>query len=65
MDNFEHVKHHGVDVNYRAVRDVVLPEKNVLNLGDIINSKLAGSTFIDADPNSTIVQEEIFDPVLV
>jgi acyl-CoA reductase-like NAD-dependent aldehyde dehydrogenase len=63
VDNFEHVKHHGVDVNYRAVRDVVLAEKDVLNLGDIINGKL-GSTFIDADPNSTIMQEEIFDPVL-
>lgn len=42
VDDFEHVKHHAVDVSYRAVRDGVLAEEDVLNLGGIVNGKVAG-----------------------
>ncbi|MFJ7727741.1 ornithine cyclodeaminase family protein [Neobacillus sp. NPDC097160] len=42
VDDFEHVKHHGVDVSYRAVRDGFIDESNVFNLGDIVVGKVAG-----------------------
>jgi ornithine cyclodeaminase len=42
VDDFEHVKHHGVDVSYRAVRDGVIKEESVFNLGEIITGKKIG-----------------------
>ncbi len=42
VDDFEHVKHHGVDVSYRAVRDGVIREEIVSNLGEIITGKKIG-----------------------
>lgn len=36
VDDFEQVKHHGVDVSYRAVRDGIISENNISNLGEII-----------------------------
>lgn len=42
VDDFEHVKHHGVDVSYRAVRDGVLSEEDVKNLGNIVIGKTVG-----------------------
>ncbi|RKL64679.1 ornithine cyclodeaminase [Salipaludibacillus neizhouensis] len=42
VDDFEHVKHHGVDVSYRAVRDGIIKEESVVNLGEIITGKKTG-----------------------
>jgi N-[(2S)-2-amino-2-carboxyethyl]-L-glutamate dehydrogenase len=42
VDDFEHVKHHGVDVSYRAVRDGIIAEEDVFNLGNIIIGKVKG-----------------------
>jgi N-[(2S)-2-amino-2-carboxyethyl]-L-glutamate dehydrogenase len=42
VDDFEQVKHHGVDVSYRAVRDGILSEEEVINLGEIIVGKRNG-----------------------
>lgn len=36
VDDYEHVKHHGVDVSFRAVRDGVISESDVSNLGEVI-----------------------------
>jgi len=44
VDDFEHVKHHGVDVSYRAVRDGYIAEAEVANLGEIIIGKAKGRT---------------------
>ncbi|MED4074212.1 ornithine cyclodeaminase family protein [Priestia endophytica] len=42
VDDFEHVKHHAVDVSYRAVRDGIIAEEDVLNLGGVITNKVVG-----------------------
>ncbi|MFC2947643.1 ornithine cyclodeaminase family protein [Virgibacillus sediminis] len=42
VDDFEHVKHHGVDVSYRAVQEGYLKEEEIINLGDIIIGKTEG-----------------------
>jgi ornithine cyclodeaminase len=42
VDDFQHVKHHGVDVSYRAVRDGIIAEEDIHNLGEIITGKKTG-----------------------
>lgn len=42
VDDFEHVKHHGVDVSYRAYRKGFINEEEITNLGDIIVGNRAG-----------------------
>ena len=43
VDDWYQVKHHGVDVSWRAVRDEVIPESKIRgNLGDILTGKLPG-----------------------
>ncbi|WP_342471511.1 ornithine cyclodeaminase family protein [Metasolibacillus sp. FSL H7-0170] len=42
VDDFEHVKHHGVDVSYRAVAAGYVEESEVYNLSDIMLGKLEG-----------------------
>lgn len=43
VDDWYQVKHHGVDVSYRAVRDGVIPKERVRgNLGEIVAGKLPG-----------------------
>lgn len=42
VDDYDHVKHHGVDVSYRAVQGGYLKEEEISNLGDIINGKRPG-----------------------
>lgn len=42
VDDYDQVKHHGVDVSYRAVRDGVLKEEDITNLGEIIIGKKIG-----------------------
>ncbi|WP_179151829.1 ornithine cyclodeaminase family protein [Oceanobacillus senegalensis] len=42
VDDFNHVKSHGVDVSYRAVRDGFISESAVSNLGDIMIGKKVG-----------------------
>ncbi len=45
VDDWEQVKHHGVDVSWRAVRDKVIPEKKIRgNLGDIVVGNKQGRT---------------------
>jgi N-[(2S)-2-amino-2-carboxyethyl]-L-glutamate dehydrogenase len=55
VDDYEHVKHHGVDVSYRAVRDGYLKEETVSNLGDILIGKSEGRE----NPNQKI----LFNPI--
>ncbi len=43
VDDWYQVKHHGVDVSWRAVRDAVITEERVNgNLGEVITGKKAG-----------------------
>lgn len=43
VDDWHQVKHHGVDVSWRAVRDKVIAEEKIRgNLGDIITGKKQG-----------------------
>ncbi len=43
VDDWYQVKHHGVDVSWRAVRDGVIPEEKVKgNLGEVITGKKSG-----------------------
>lgn len=43
VDDWHQVKHHGVDVSWRAVRDKVIPEGKIRgNLGDIVAGKKQG-----------------------
>jgi len=43
VDDWHQVKHHGVDVSWRAVRDKVIPEEKIRgNLGEIITGKKQG-----------------------
>ncbi len=52
VDDWYQVKHHGVDVSWRAVRDGVIPESKIRgNLGEIV----VGST-----PGRTSPEEKIF-----
>ncbi|MBD3413362.1 MAG: hypothetical protein GF421_02900 [Candidatus Aminicenantes bacterium] len=45
VDDWEQVKHHGVDVSWRAVRDQVIAEEKIRgNLGDIVVGNKAGRT---------------------
>jgi ornithine cyclodeaminase len=44
VDDFEHVKHHAVDVSYRAVEEGFIKEESIANLGDIILGKKEGRT---------------------
>lgn len=42
VDDFDHVRHHGVDVSYRAVKEGIIKEEDIANLGDIILKKREG-----------------------
>jgi len=42
VDDFEHVKHHGVDVSFRAVRDGIVAAEDIINLGQIVVGKATG-----------------------
>lgn len=42
VDDYEHVKHHGVDVSYRAVAEGYIMREKVSDLGDIILNKAEG-----------------------
>ncbi|QOK29924.1 ornithine cyclodeaminase family protein (plasmid) [Cytobacillus oceanisediminis] len=42
VDDFGQVKHHGVDVSYRAVRDGYLKEEDITDLGQIVIGKAQG-----------------------
>jgi ornithine cyclodeaminase len=42
VDDYEHVKHHGVDVSFRAVEAGIIKEESIANLGDIILKKREG-----------------------
>jgi ornithine cyclodeaminase len=42
VDDFDHVKGHGVDVSYRAYAEGYLSENNIYNLGNIITGKKMG-----------------------
>jgi ornithine cyclodeaminase len=44
VDDYEHVKHHGVDVSYRAVEAGIITEDSIANLGEVILEKRAGRT---------------------
>lgn len=45
VDDWEQVKHHGVDVSWRAVRDKVISEEKIRgNLGDIVVGNKQGRT---------------------
>jgi len=45
VDDWEQVKHHGVDVSWRAVRDKVIPETKIKgNLGEIVVGNKQGRT---------------------
>lgn len=55
VDDYEHVKHHGVDVSYRAVEEGFVKEEAITNLGDIILEKKAGRK----DPKEKI----LFNPI--
>lgn len=54
-DDYEAVKHHGVDVSFRAVRDGFISREKVVNLGDILVSKAQGRI----NPE----QKVIFNPI--
>lgn len=42
VDDFEHVKHHAVDVSYRAVAAGLVKEEDVQNLSDIMLGRVEG-----------------------
>ncbi|MDT8285311.1 MAG: ornithine cyclodeaminase family protein, partial [Thermovirgaceae bacterium] len=43
VDDWYQVKHHGVDVSWRAVRDGFIPEEKIRgNLGDVVTGKIEG-----------------------
>lgn len=42
VDDYEHVKEHGVDVSYRAVKEGYINREKVLDLGDVILNKVEG-----------------------
>jgi ornithine cyclodeaminase len=44
VDDYEHVRHHGVDVAFRAVEKGIIEEGAVTNLGDIILKNKEGRT---------------------
>jgi len=44
VDDWDQVKHHGVDVSYRAVREGVIEENRITNLGEIVVGKKKGRT---------------------
>ncbi|MCP3890224.1 MAG: ornithine cyclodeaminase family protein [Desulfobulbaceae bacterium] len=43
VDDWYHVKHHGVDVSWRAVKDGIIKEEAITgNLGDVVTGKVEG-----------------------
>lgn len=42
VDDFGQVKHHGVDVSFRAVQQGIIAESDVVNLGEIMTEKAIG-----------------------
>lgn len=55
VDDFKQVKHHGVDVSFRAVEQGIIKEENVVNLSDIMTNGIAGRT--------TPQQKILFNPI--
>jgi ornithine cyclodeaminase len=56
VDDWYQVKHHGVDVSWRAVRDGAIPETKIRgNLGQIITGDIAGRT--------TALEKLFFNPI--